>query len=63
MKVRCIICGKIFPSETAFLQQEHDKRVHDAADPNARSVESAEWRKPVIMPKDGFVVGNVDAVR
>jgi hypothetical protein len=35
MKVRCNLCGKIFPSETEYLDGEHDKRVHDRAEPTS----------------------------
>jgi len=33
MKVRCNLCGKIFSSETEYLDGEHDKRIHDRAEP------------------------------
>ena len=57
MKVRCNLCGKIFPSETEYLDGEHDKRIHDRAEPVSYAI-------PLVIKsitKDNRV--DVDAVR
>ena len=62
MKVRCNLCGKIFPNETAYLDGEHDKRVHARADMQS-------YAEPLLAKTPGKVVNkrhilkDEDAVR
>lgn len=56
MKVRCNLCGKIFPNETEYLDGEHDKRVHDRAEPTS-------YAMPLLPNKPLIKVFEVDAVR
>ena len=57
MKVRCSLCGKIFPSENEYLDGNHDKRLHAYADMQSFAVPLIPQAKPAVPVKD------VDAVR
>lgn len=57
MKVRCNLCGKIFSSEAEYLDGEHDKRVHDHAEPTSYAMPLSIKTKQTIQVED------LDAIR
>lgn len=60
MKVRCSLCGKVFPSELEYLDGNHDQRVHQHADPTYYAIPMSEKTKPVVLDN---LVKDVDELR
>ena len=63
MKVRCNLCGKIFASESEYLDGGHDKRIHDAADPEGVAAPLITKPKVVMLNFKDIKVEAVDAIR
>ena len=51
MKVRCNLCGKIFPSEAEYFDGEHDKRIHDRSEPFPAMGEPLSFAQPLLPNK------------